>query len=219
MKTAILISGRGSNMRALVDAAQKPDFPASIELVLSNRADAAGLAYAADAGIATAVLPHGDYESREAFEAALDAMLREAGIELICLAGFMRLLSDEFVEGWRNRVINIHPSLLPSFRGLRTHERALATGVRVHGATVHYVRAEMDDGPIIVQGAVPVLADDTAETLAARVLAAEHRIYPLALSWVAGRKARVVAEKVILEGLPTPEDSVLIVPSNATPQD
>lgn len=215
MKTAILISGRGSNMRALVDAAQKPDFPASIELVLSNRADAAGLAYAADAGIATAVLPHGDYESREAFEAALDTMLREAGIELICLAGFMRLLSDEFVEGWRNRVINIHPSLLPSFRGLRTHERALATGVRVHGATVHYVRAEMDDGPIIVQGAVPVLADDTAETLAARVLAAEHRIYPLALSWVAGRKARVVAEKVILEGLPTPEDSVLIVPSDA----
>ncbi|WP_370642300.1 phosphoribosylglycinamide formyltransferase [Afifella sp. H1R] len=215
MKTAILISGRGSNMRALVDAAQKPDFPASIEMVLSNRADAAGLAYAADAGIATAVLPHGDYESREAFEAALDTMLREAGIELICLAGFMRLLSDEFVEGWRNRVINIHPSLLPSFRGLRTHERALATGVRVHGATVHYVRAEMDDGPIIVQGAVPVLADDTAETLAARVLAAEHRIYPLALSWVAGRKARVVAEKVILEGLPTPEDSVLIVPSDA----
>ncbi|MDQ0327205.1 phosphoribosylglycinamide formyltransferase-1 [Rhodopseudomonas julia] len=213
MKTAILISGRGSNMRALVDAAREPDFPASIELVLSNRADAAGLTYAADAGIATAVLPHRDYESREAFEAALDTTLREAGIELICLAGFMRLLSDEFVEGWRNRVINIHPSLLPAFRGLRTHERALATGVRVHGATVHYVRAEMDDGPIIVQGAVPVLADDTSESLAVRVLAAEHRIYPLALSWVAGRKARVVAEKVILEGLPTSEDAVLIVPS------
>lgn len=212
MKTAILISGRGSNMRALVEAAKAPEFPATIALVMANRADAAGLAFAEAEGIATAVVPRRDYDNDEAFEAALTEKLKEAGIELICLAGFMRILSASFVDAWRNRLINIHPSLLPAFRGLRTHERALAAGVRVAGATVHYVRAEMDDGPIIVQGAVPVLSGDDAESLAARVLAMEHRIYPQALAWVAGRKARVVNEKVIMEGVDEDETPDLVSP-------
>ncbi|MBZ8134555.1 phosphoribosylglycinamide formyltransferase [Afifella sp. IM 167] len=199
-------------MRALVEAAKAPEFPATIALVMANRADAAGLAFAEAEGIATAVVPRRDYDNDEAFEAALTEKLKEAGIELICLAGFMRILSASFVDAWRNRLINIHPSLLPAFRGLRTHERALAAGVRVAGATVHYVRAEMDDGPIIVQGAVPVLSGDDAESLAARVLAMEHRIYPQALAWVAGRKARVVNEKVIMEGVDEDETPDLVSP-------
>ncbi|WP_026381048.1 phosphoribosylglycinamide formyltransferase [Afifella pfennigii] len=212
MKTAILISGRGSNMRALVEAAKAPGFPAEIVLVLANRADAAGLEFAREAGLATAVVPRRDHEDDASFEAAIQAELEKAGTELVCLAGFMRILSASFVETWRDRLINIHPSLLPAFRGLRTHERALAAGVRLAGATVHYVRAEMDDGPVIIQGAVPVLAGDDAKTLAQRVLAMEHRIYPQALAWVAGRKARVVGEKVILEGAGEDKNAFLINP-------
>jgi phosphoribosylglycinamide formyltransferase-1 len=198
-RTAILISGRGSNMAALVDAAQRPGYPAEISLVLSNRPDAAGLAYAESAGIETAVLASKGYPSREAFDEALHARLSETNIELVCLAGFMRVLTKTFVEAWRDRLINIHPSLLPLFPGLDTHARAISAGVRIHGCTVHFVRAEVDQGPIIAQAAVPLLSADTEETLAARVLAAEHRIYPLALNLVAAGKAHVVDERVVID--------------------
>lgn len=198
VKTAILISGRGSNMAALIEAARREPFPAEIALVISNNPNAAGLAIAAEAGIATATIDHREFDSRSEFDQAVDAALKEAGIELVCLAGFMLLLGTDFVEEWRNRLINIHPALLPAFSGVRTHERALAAGVRIHGATVHFVREGMDEGPIIAQAAVPVLEGDTAEILAERVLAVEHRIYPAALEWVASGRARVVAEKVVL---------------------
>lgn len=198
-RVAILISGRGSNMNALIDSARAANYPAEIALVLSNRADAAGLERARATGIETEVIASKGFTSREAFDEALDAKLKAAGIELICLAGFMRVLSPKFVEAWRDRLINIHPSLLPSFPGLATHTRALAAGVRIHGCTVHFVRAEVDSGPIIAQAAVRVVATDTAETLANRVLAVEHQIYPLALSLVAGDKVRIVDEHVIIE--------------------
>jgi phosphoribosylglycinamide formyltransferase-1 len=198
-RVAILISGRGSNMNALIDAARADTYPAEIALVLSNRPEAAGLERAKANGIATEAIVSKGFPSREAFDEALDARLRAAGIELICLAGFMRILSAKFVDAWRNRLINIHPSLLPLFPGLDTHARALAAGVRIHGCTVHFVRAEVDSGPIIAQAAVRVVAADTAETLANRVLAVEHETYPFALSLVAGDKARVVDERVIIE--------------------
>ena len=198
VKTAILISGRGSNMGALIEAASRDGFPAEIALVVSSRPDAAGLARAEEAGIATAVVDNREFEDRADFDKALDAALKQAGIELVCLAGFMLLLSPDFVEEWRNHLINIHPSLLPAFKGLKTHERALASGVRIHGATVHFVRDAMDEGPVIAQAAVPVLEGDNAEALADRVLAVEHRLYPAALEWVASGRARVVAERVVL---------------------
>ncbi|HXR87389.1 MAG TPA: phosphoribosylglycinamide formyltransferase, partial [Stellaceae bacterium] len=172
LRCAVLISGRGTNLEALIRACAQKDFPAEIALVISNRADAGGLAHAARAKIANAVIPHRDYPSREAFEAALTKTLEAAGIQLICLAGFMRLLTAGFVDHWRDRIINIHPSLLPAFPVLDTHARALAEGVRFAGCTVHFVRAEMDHGPIIVQAAVPVLPGDDEASLAARVLTA-----------------------------------------------
>nr|WP_281378598.1 phosphoribosylglycinamide formyltransferase [Kaistia hirudinis] len=191
-----MISGRGSNMSALIDAAEDADFPAEIALVLSNRADAGGLKVAEDAGLATAVVDHKAYADRASFDAAVDARLREAGVEIVCLAGFMRLLTPPFVEAWRNRMINIHPSLLPLFPGLHTHERAIEAGMRLAGCTVHFVRAEMDSGPIIAQAAVPIAFDDTPETLAKRVLSAEHEIYPLALALVAGDLVWVEGERI-----------------------
>ncbi|PVB63412.1 phosphoribosylglycinamide formyltransferase [Labrenzia sp. 011] len=200
-KTAILISGRGSNMTALISAAMQPEYPAEIALVLSNRPDAQGLERAADLGIATAVVDHKDFAGdREAFERQVDAILKEHRIELVALAGFMRILTPYLVNAWANRMINIHPALLPSFRGLATHERALEEGVKLHGATVHFVSAEMDDGPIIAQGAVPVLDSDTPDTLAARVLEVEHKIYPKALALVASGKARVKGTRVTAGG-------------------
>lgn len=198
-RVAILISGRGSNMGALVDAAQSPDHPAEIALVLANRPDAPGLEHAKSAGIETAIVASKGSPSREAFDSALSARLKASDIDLVCLAGFMRVLTGKFVDAWRDRLINIHPSLLPLFPGLDTHARALEAGVRVHGCTVHFVRSEVDRGPIIAQAAVPVLFADNEETLAARVLAQEHRIYPLALALVAGGKARVVDERVIID--------------------
>ena len=207
--TAILISGRGSNMQALIDAAREPDFPARIVRVISNVWDAGGLKRAEAAGIATSVIDHRAYKGRAAFEAALDQALRADGIEIVCLAGFMRLLTAGFVEGWHDRMINIHPSLLPAFPGLDTHARALAAGVRFAGCTVHYVRPTMDEGPIIVQAAVPVLPDDDEASLAARVLAAEHKAYPLALRLVAGGKARVTRERVDIDGAVTPDGPLL----------
>lgn len=185
VRTAILISGRGSNMAALIAAAKAPDYPAEIALVLSDRADAAGLELARAAGVATDIIAWRGARERVAFEDELDQRLRRARVELICLAGFMRILSAGFVARWPDRIINIHPSLLPAFPGLDTHARALAAGVRMHGATVHLVRAEVDAGPIVAQAELPVLPGDTAETLAARVLEAEHRLYPDALRQVA----------------------------------
>ncbi len=196
-RTAILISGRGSNMASLIDAARNPDFPAQIALVLSNRPDAPGLATAKAHGIATAAVDHKIYAGREAFEGSLQAMLDTHRIDFICLAGFMRLLTASFVERWRGRMINIHPAILPSYKGLHTHERALADGVKLHGCTVHYVVPEMDSGPIIAQAAVPVLDDDTPETLGARVLAQEHVIYPLALEIAASGRVRIDGNRVI----------------------
>jgi phosphoribosylglycinamide formyltransferase-1 len=195
-RVAILISGRGSNMQALVNAARAPDYPAEVALVISSRPDAPGLAWAKAGGVPTLALDHKLYESREHFEGQIQSVLEVSGIELVALAGFMRLMTGGFVERWRDRMINIHPSLLPAFKGLQTHERALAAGVKVSGCTVHFVRPEMDDGPIIGQAAVPVLATDTAETLAARVLAAEHRLYPRALALVAGGQAKVDGDLV-----------------------
>ena len=191
-RAAIVISGGGSNMAALLTAMRAPGYPAHCPLVLANSPDAGGLAKAAAAGVATAVVDHRPFgRDREAFERALSARIEAAEADLVCLAGFMRLLSPWFVARWRDRLINIHPALLPSFRGLHTHERALAAGVALHGCTVHLVREEMDDGPILGQGAVRVLAGDTPEALAARVLAMEHRLYPAAVAAFAGGALRV----------------------------
>ncbi len=188
-RVAVLISGRGSNMASLIAAAKHDDYPAAIALVVSNRPDAAGLEHARGEGIATAVVDHTRFgKDREAFERALHDVLTANRIDLVCLAGFMRLLTPWLVGQWQGRMLNIHPALLPAFKGLHTHARALAAGVTTHGATVHFVSSEMDSGPIIAQAEVPVLAGDTPDTLAARVLEAEHRIYPQALRQVAGSK-------------------------------
>lgn len=213
-RTAILISGRGSNMAALISACQDESFPAQVALVASNRPGAGGLQRAERNGIPTAIVDHTAFATKAAFERRLDGVLHDAATDLVCLAGFMRLLSPDFVEAWRDRLINIHPSLLPAFPGLRTHERALAAGVKIHGATVHFVRAETDSGPIIAQGAVPVLRDDTAETLAARVLMVEHRLYPLALKLVASGAARVAGEIVLLEHAQPDPKGALLCPSD-----
>jgi phosphoribosylglycinamide formyltransferase 1 len=181
-RTAILISGRGSNMAALIAAARDPAYPAEIVLVVSNRPDAAGLGLARDGGVAVRAIDHREFGGdRAVHEQEIDAALREAGVEIVCLAGYMRLLTPRLIDAWQGRMLNIHPSLLPAFPGLDTHARALAAGVKLHGCTVHLVTQAMDEGPILAQAAVPVLPGDTAEGLAARVLAHEHVIYPLAL--------------------------------------
>lgn len=182
-RVAVLVSGRGSNMSALLDAARDPAFPAEIVLVLSNVPDAGGLAVATAAGVATAVVDHRPFKGdRAAHERAVDRQLRDARAEIVCLAGYMRLLTPFLVDAWAGRMLNIHPSLLPSFPGLHTHARALEAGAKLHGCTVHLVTHGMDEGPILAQAAVPVLAGDTEDTLAARVLRQEHRLYPSALA-------------------------------------
>lgn len=196
-RVGVLISGRGSNMAALIDAAAADGFPAEIALVLSNRADAAGLETAKLAGIATGIVDHRAFATRADFEVELTTRLDAAGIDIVCNAGFMRLLTATFTERWHNRHLNIHPSLLPAYKGLNTHARVLADGVRITGATVHVVREAMDAGPIVAQAAVPVLAGDDADTLADRVLAAEHRLYPHALAMFASGRARIVDERVV----------------------
>ncbi|MBN9040271.1 MAG: phosphoribosylglycinamide formyltransferase [Rhizobiales bacterium 62-47] len=191
-RVAILISGRGSNMVALIEGARAADYPADIALVISNKPDAAGLARAQESGIKTIVIDSKPFgKDRAAFEAVMQNALDEHRIDLICLGGFMRLLTDDFVNRWTGRMLNIHPSLLPSFRGLDPHGQALRAGVKLSGATVHFVTPEMDAGPIVMQGAVTVRDDDTAETLAARVLEIEHRIYPAALRLVASGSTRI----------------------------
>jgi phosphoribosylglycinamide formyltransferase-1 len=205
-RTAILISGRGSNMAALLAAAADPAYPAEIALVLSNRADAAGLARAAAAGIPTAVVESRGFRGdRPGFEGAMDAVLAAHGIGLIALAGFMRVLTPDFVGRWEGRLVNIHPSLLPSFPGLDTHERAIAAGVRLHGCTVHLVSAGVDEGPILAQAAVPVLPGDRPADLAARVLAEEHRVYPAALGWLAAGRVRIEAGRAVVDGAGSPD--------------
>ncbi|MEE1655171.1 phosphoribosylglycinamide formyltransferase [Microvirga sp. CF3062] len=196
-RVAILISGRGSNMASLIEAARAEDFPAEIALVLSNRPDAEGLERAKAAGIATLAIDHKAFPDRESFDLALDAALNEHDIAFICLAGFMRVLTDGFVERWAGRMINIHPSLLPLYRGTQTHRRALADGVLVHGCTVHFVVPELDAGPIIAQAVVPVVPGDTEESLAARVIVQEHRLYPQALRMICDGSARLESGRVV----------------------
>ena len=191
-RVAVLISGRGSNMTTLIEAAKAQDYPAEIVVVVSNRPDALGLVRAREAGIATALIDHTTFsKDREAFEHALDAKLQSHRIEIVCLAGFLRLLTPWFVDRWSGRMINIHPALLPHFKGLDTHRRALEAGAEEHGATVHFVSVGMDEGPVILQRAVPVLGSDTEASLAARVLEVEHQIYPQALRLVAEGRARL----------------------------
>jgi phosphoribosylglycinamide formyltransferase 1 len=211
LKVGVLASGRGSNLAALIEAAADPTYPAEIALVIVNVKGAAALERAEAAGIPTRLIEHRAFSDRASFDAALDRALREAGIELVCLAGFMRLLTPGFVEAWRDRMINIHPSLLPAFPGLDTHARALAAGVKIAGCSVHFVRHETDTGPIIAQGAVPVLPADTPDSLAARVLEAEHRIYPLALRLVAEGRVRVVEERTEILGGSEIEGSALLI--------
>lgn len=199
MRFAVLISGRGSNMQALLEACAEPGHPAKPAIVISNKADAAGLDIARSHGVPTRVISHKDYPSRQVFDEALHQAIVESGAEVICLAGFMRLLEAEFVNRWRDRIINIHPSLLPAYRGLHTHQRVLEDGVRFSGCTVHFVRPEMDEGPIIFQACVPVRADDTEDSLAARVLVWEHKLYPLALRLMAEGKLRVVGNTVHID--------------------
>jgi len=204
LRLGVLISGRGTNLQALIRACADPDFPAEIVLVISNVASAAGLERAEDAEIPTTVIDHKSFNDRRSFDAALDTALKEANIELVCLAGFMRLLTDDFVEAWRNRMINIHPSLLPSFKGLDTHQRMLDAGVAIGGCTVHYVRPEMDTGPIIVQAAVPILPDDDADRLAARILEQEHIAYPLAVRLIAEDRVTLEGERALIrDGAPS----------------
>lgn len=190
-KVAVLISGRGSNLQSLIDAAAKEDFPAQITLVISNRPKAAGLKRAANAGVRQEVIDHKDFASREDFDTAVTECLKMAEVDYVCLAGFMRILTPEFVTEWRGRLINIHPSLLPAFRGLHVHERMIDAGVKVAGCTVHFVSTEMDAGPIIGQSAIPVLPGETAETLAARILEREHELYPACLKLIAENRARL----------------------------
>jgi phosphoribosylglycinamide formyltransferase-1 len=210
-RVAVLISGRGSNMAALIDAAKDKTFAAKIVLVVSNVPDAGGLATARAAGIVTEIVDHTSFgKDRAAFERALQAALVRHSVELVCLAGFMRLLSADFVTLWPQRLINIHPALLPAFKGLDTHKRALKANAKIHGATVHFVVTEMDSGPVIAQGAVAVRPDDTEQSLAARVLAVEHRIYPLALGLVAQDRVRVVHGRCLIDGVPVPDGASLV---------
>jgi phosphoribosylglycinamide formyltransferase-1 len=217
-RVAILISGRGSNMAALIAAAREPGYPAEIALVISNVADAAGLVRAREAGIKTAVVEHKPFgRDRAAFEAALQSVLDANDITLICLAGFMRLFTASFVQRWHGRMLNIHPSLLPSFPGLDPHGQALRAGVKISGATVHFVIPETDAGPIVAQGAVAVHDDDTPESLGARVLAVEHRVYPLALRLLAEDRIRLADGRSRIDGA-RESDEALLVPTMKNPR-
>ena len=202
-RVAVLISGGGSNLQALLDAAAAPDYPAEIALVVSNVAGVPGLDRAAQAGVPTVTLPHRDFADRAAFEAAITENLAGHAIELVCLAGFMRILTADFVRAWEGRMLNIHPSLLPAFKGRDVQAQALAAGVKISGCTVHLVTADLDDGPIVAQAAVPVAADDTVASLSARILAEEHRLYPRALAWLAAGALTVADGRVRLPGAVT----------------
>ena len=209
LRVGVLISGRGSNLQALIAAASDRSFPAEIALVISSQGDAPGLAYARAAGIRCEVINHRAFNAKQGFEASMDATLRGARIDLVCLAGFMRILTPWFVDRWRDRLINIHPSLLPAFKGLDTHARVLASGTRFTGCTVHFVRAETDDGPIIVQAAVPVRLNDSPESLASRVLEMEHTCYPLAVQLIGQGRVRVHDERVEIASALSPDEMLV----------
>ncbi|UTW53885.1 phosphoribosylglycinamide formyltransferase [Kordiimonas sp. SCSIO 12610] len=208
-QVAVLISGNGSNLQALIDAAALSDYPAEIALVISNRPDAFGIERAQKAGIRTAVIDHKKYETRSEFENALQSELTKQPIDLICLAGFMRILNPEFVELWRDRMINIHPSLLPAYKGLNTFQRAIDDGVRFAGCTIHYVVPEMDAGPIIMQAVVPIGQNDTKETLAKKIQQQEHKMYPAALKKIANGSVCVRDDKVTYESVDLGDDAVI----------
>ena len=213
LRVAVLISGRGSNLQALIDRfVVDKDSPIAIVRVISNRPDAQGLERAKAAGLTTRVIDHKGFPDRAAFDAALDVELRGAGVQLVVLAGFMRLLTEQFIDDWRDRLINIHPALLPSFRGLDTHRRVLKRGVKLHGCTVHFVRHETDTGPIIAQAALPVLDDDTPETLGARVLRLEHRLFPWALTLIAEGRVTVEGDRVRVDLAGADRDVALFNP-------
>ena len=214
MPVAVLISGRGSNMMSIVEAADSDTYPARIVAVISNRPDAAGIAWAEARNIPTAVVDHTAFSSREAFEDELHKVLVASGAELVVCAGFMRIMTESFVTKWDGRMLNIHPSLLPSFKGLHTHAKAIEAGVRIAGCSVHYVTADLDGGPIIAQAAVAVRPDDDADSLAARVLAAEHKLYPAALRLVAGGYAPIVNGRVALRA-DVSDDACLLSPDIA----
>lgn len=214
-RAAILISGRGSNMEALIKSTQEPGSPARIAVVISNRADAQGLKIAEALGVETLCIAHKDFVTRENFERELDRHCRERAIAFIVCAGFMRVMTAGFVARWHGRMVNIHPSLLPCYPGLHTHERALKDQVKIHGCTVHFVTADLDRGPIIAQAAVPVLPDDTEETLAKRVLAQEHRLYPMALKWLATGLVRLEGDQVVYSFEIAREEASLSVPRAA----
>ncbi len=199
LNIGVLISGRGSNLKALINACKEKNFPAQIVLIISNKKNAPGLKFAEEEKIPFTVIENKKFADRESFDRAMTESLVNSRVELVCLAGFMRLLTKEFTEKWHDKLINIHPSLLPSFKGMDVHKDVLKSGVKLAGCTVHYVRPEMDSGPIIAQAAVPVFSDDTEELLSARVLAAEHKIYPLAVKLIAERKVKIVGERVIVE--------------------
>ncbi len=199
-RVGVLISGRGSNLQALLDAAADPAYPAEIAVVISNRADAYGLERARAASVPATVISHDAFASRDAFEIAIDAALRAAGCEIVCLAGFMRILTPEFVNRWPNRILNIHPSLLPAFTGLHVQRRAIESGATIAGCTVHVVTPDLDSGPILAQAAVPVLADDDERALTARILEQEHRLYPAALAWLAEGRVRIDGNRALVTG-------------------
>lgn len=206
LKTVILISGRGSNMQSLVNATKQKDFPAEVVAVIANNPDAQGLEWAAAQGIHTDVVSHKEFnKDREAFEKALHEKIEATGAKLVCLAGFMRILTPWFVNKWEDRLVNIHPSLLPSFPGIHVHEKAIEYGVQFSGCTVHYVRAEMDHGPIIIQAAVPILADDTPNDLGKRILESEHKVYPQALRWIAEGRVNIHNEKCFIANVNAPQ--------------
>lgn len=208
-RVAVLISGSGSNLQSLIDAASEPDYSAEIVLVVSNKPDAFGLTRAERVGIPTEILSHKAYASREDFDTALHSVLKEANVDFICLAGFMRIFTPGFVAHWPNRILNIHPSLLPAFPGLHVHRRAIEAGARFSGCTVHIVNAALDDGPIILQAVVPIIQTDTPDTLAARILKMEHIIYPKALDWMASGKANVVGTVVKVDPQETAPDPLI----------
>jgi phosphoribosylglycinamide formyltransferase 1 len=219
-RVAVLISGRGSNMLALLEAARQPSYPAEIAVVVSSRPQAPGLELARSTGVKTCALDHAAHSGdREGFERTMQEAINQHRVDLICLAGFMRLLTPWFVRQWEGRMLNIHPSLLPAFKGLNTHARALAAGVKIHGATVHLVTAEMDCGPILVQGAVAVRDDDDAERLAARVLEVEHRIYPLALRLLASGSVRLDGQRCLTKGVTAPSHAFIVPKTGTTRHD
>lgn len=209
MKVAVLVSGRGSNMQAILQASKDPAYPAEVALVISNVADAPALSIAEEMGIKVLAIPHRDFPDRESFDQRITDEIVAAGCDLVVLAGFMRLLSAGFCEFWRDKLINIHPSLLPAFKGLDVHARMIEAGVRFGGCTVHFVRPEMDTGPIIVQAAVPIHPGDSADDLAARILEEEHQAYPLAVKWIAEGRVRITGERVAVSGAIGSKDSLI----------